>query len=52
MYVIRVDPRGWMPNWLTNLVAGDQTLNVARARDHFARIRAAETAAAAAAPGQ
>ena len=32
-YVVRVDPAGWIPTWVTNLVAADQALNAARARD-------------------
>ena len=35
-YVVRVDPAGWVPTWVINLVAADQALNAARARDRAA----------------
>eukprot|EP00697_Spironema_sp_BW2_P003912 gnl/Spiro4/1525_TR825_c0_g1_i1.p1 gnl/Spiro4/1525_TR825_c0_g1~~gnl/Spiro4/1525_TR825_c0_g1_i1.p1 ORF type:complete len:220 (-),score=49.74 gnl/Spiro4/1525_TR825_c0_g1_i1:43-663(-) len=40
VYMVQVDPKGLIPNWLVNLVAADQALNVARMRDFFARHQA------------
>jgi len=35
-YLIQADPKGWLPVWVVNLVAGDQAMNVVRIKRHFA----------------
>jgi len=37
-YVVQVDIKGIVPTWITNLVAADQALNVARVINHFVKL--------------
>jgi hypothetical protein len=39
-YLVSVDPQGWLPPMITNLIAADQAENVKRLRNHFAAKRA------------
>lgn len=34
-YMIHVDPKGWLPVFLVNMLAGDQAMNVVRLKKHF-----------------
>jgi len=34
-YLVQVDPKGWLPVWLVNLVAADQAMNVLRLKILF-----------------
>jgi len=34
-YLVHGDPKGWLPVWVVNLVAGDQAMNVVRVKRHF-----------------
>lgn len=36
-YVVQLDPKGWIPTWVSNLVATDQPLNISAMRDYFAK---------------
>jgi len=38
-YIVQVDPKGWVPVAITNLVAADQADNVTRVAKYFAKIR-------------
>eukprot|EP01113_Clastostelium_recurvatum_P034188 TRINITY_DN4607_c0_g1_i2.p1 TRINITY_DN4607_c0_g1~~TRINITY_DN4607_c0_g1_i2.p1 ORF type:complete len:244 (-),score=62.79 TRINITY_DN4607_c0_g1_i2:121-852(-) len=38
-YVVHVDPKGWIPTWVINLVAADQAFNVLRIKEHFEKLR-------------
>merc|ERR1719271_2123448 len=33
-YIVQVDPKGWIPTWVVNMVAADQADNVTRVREH------------------
>mmetsp|Transcript_56539 Transcript_56539/g.89791 ORF Transcript_56539/g.89791 Transcript_56539/m.89791 type:complete len:330 (-) Transcript_56539:68-1057(-) len=35
-YIVQVDPKGWLPSWVVNIVASDQADNVTRIAKHFA----------------
>ena len=37
-YVLSVDPQGLIPNWVVNLAAPSQAMNVGRLRDHAHKI--------------
>jgi hypothetical protein len=37
-YIVQVDPSGWVPTWVVNLVAGDQADNVTRIARYFDKI--------------
>mmetsp|Transcript_74228 Transcript_74228/g.135550 ORF Transcript_74228/g.135550 Transcript_74228/m.135550 type:complete len:300 (-) Transcript_74228:58-957(-) len=34
-YIVQVDPKGWLPTWVVNIVAADQADNVTRIAQHF-----------------
>jgi len=36
-YIVQVDPSGWLPNWVVNVVAADQADNVTRIAQYFAK---------------
>jgi len=35
VYMVLVDPKGWLPAWVVNLVAADQAMNLMRLRNIF-----------------
>lgn len=37
IYIVQLDPKGWLPAWVVNIVAADQADNVTRIAKHFAK---------------
>jgi len=35
VYLLQADPKGWLPVWVVNLLAGDQAMNVVRLIQYF-----------------
>eukprot|EP01112_Ceratiomyxa_fruticulosa_P022134 TRINITY_DN8021_c0_g1_i2.p1 TRINITY_DN8021_c0_g1~~TRINITY_DN8021_c0_g1_i2.p1 ORF type:complete len:253 (-),score=61.70 TRINITY_DN8021_c0_g1_i2:127-885(-) len=38
-YIVHVDPKGWLPVMVVNMVAADQAGNVASVKEHFEKLR-------------
>ena len=35
IYVVCINPRGWIPTFIVNMVAAEQALNCVRVKEHF-----------------
>jgi len=38
-YIVQVDPKGWIPHWVVNLVAGDEPMVIHKVRELVEKVK-------------